>query len=295
DPLPPDGPDSGVVPTIVFSSDRWADPCLMLDGSGRLHSVFTAEGTLYHASFDGAGWVTEAIAERPSGFDYLRATLDSHDAPHVVWLLSGFNTPAGFEYAHRSDGGWVTETLPPIAISEDDTPLDVAVDQSDTVHVLWAPRLDHLQRSAVGTWTIEKIPVSLAPGEQVLDSAFLANLSTGPAVLFMRVPQEQDSHSIELTTLDAGSWSAPELVTSIRGDGAWLIAATSADGTRLAAAIAQGPHAVFVRGDAGWTSFDLGAVAGAWVLGLAFDDQDRVHWLESSSTYPFFERFDETP
>jgi hypothetical protein len=297
DPLPPDGPDAGgAIPPTQFLGDMWADPCLMLDGSGRPHSVFVAAGRVYHVWFDGSAWATEEIASRPGGLGDLRATLDSHDALHIVWLQAGFYADAGFEYAHRSGAGWVTESLPPIAIAPDDTPLNLAVDRSDTVHVLWAPRLDHLQRSAAGTWTLEQIPVALAPGEHVQDSIFLPDLNTGPAVLFMRVPATEDSHSIELTVLDAGTWSAPEFVTSMRGNGNWLLAATSADGTRLATAIAQGPRAVFVRGDAGWTSFDLGATSPAWVLGLALDDQDRLHWLETSSGgYQLFERFDEAP
>ena len=297
DPFPPDDRDAGLaIPGIEFQGDRWADPCLLLDGSGLPHSVFSAAGTVYHAWFDGSVWATEQIVARPSdGFWSLRATLDSHDSLHVVWQLAGFYPDAGFEYAHRFDGGWVTESVPSIAIPADDTPLDVAVDRSDTVHVLWAPRLDHLQRSAAGTWSLEQIPVALGNGERIGDSMFLPGLSTGPAVLFTRIPSSGDSHSIELTTLDARSWSAPELVSSTQGHGSWLIAATSADGTRLATTMAEGPREVFVRGDAGWTSFDLGATSTAWVLGLALDDQDRLHWLESSDVYEFFERLDETP
>lgn len=262
---------------------------------GDLSRSVSAAGTVYHAWFDGSAWEMEEIAARPFGVGYLRAGLDSRDALHVVWLQAGLSPDAGFEYLHRADAGWVTESLPDIAIPQDATPLHFAVDRADTVHVLWAPRLDHLRRSAAGIWTLEQIPVALANGERIADSVFLPNLSTGPVVLFSRVPSTLDRHSIELSTWDAGSWSVPELVTSFQGDGSWLIATASPDGTRLAASIAQGPRTVFLRGDAGWTNLDLGAMSPARVLGLALDEQDRVHWLESSFVYQSFERFDETP
>ena len=296
DPLPQGALDAGTaIPGTRFVGDSWATPCLMIDGSGRPHSVFSAAGTVYHAWFDGSAWEMEEIAARPFGVGYLRAGLDSRDALHVVWLQAGLSPDTGFEYLHRADAGWVTESLPDIAFPQDATPLHLAVDRADTVHVLWAPRLDHLRRSGAGIWTLEQIPVALANGERIADSVFLPNLSTGPVVLFSRVPSTLDRHSIELSTWDAGRWSVPELVTSFQGDGSWLIATASADGTRLAASIAQGPRTVFLRGDAGWTSLDLGAMSPAWVLGLALDEQDRVHWLESSFVYQRFERFDETP
>jgi hypothetical protein len=291
--LPPYGPDAGVaIAGTQFAGDFMADPCLMLDSTGRPHGVFSAAGTLYHASFDGSGWVTEEIASRPFGFSALLAALDSHDAVHAVWLLATPSPDAGFEYAHRGDAGWVTESIPDLAVGPDAIPRALAVDRDDTVHVVWLPRLEHLQRAPAGTWNLEQIPVALTSDEAITDSVFFPDLATGPAVLFIRaLPSSQ---SIELTTLDAGTWSNPELVTSMQRNGGWLITATSPDGTRLAASVGQGPPNVFVRGDAGWTNFDLGAASPAWVLGVALDDQDRLHWIDSVG-YQFFERFDETP
>ena len=301
-PLPPDGPDGGsaIPPSRLGGVDSWVSPCLQLDGAQRPHVVFATRAdlgvTLHHAWFDGNRWNSEEIVTR-GGFSGARFGVDRHGGVHLVWVQAAMYPDVGFEYAHAADGGWVAASLPGISLAPDDVLLNLAVDESDVLHVLLGPRLDHLRRSAAGAWSLERIPVNLDAGEEIRQAAFLSAGPDGSSVFFTRGRVAASGETLEVVTSAGAAWSAPVLIASNDGYPHWLITANSPDGRRLLVTWANSTGTFFENGDAGWRPTSLGGYA-AFIAGLGLDAEAHLHVLERMGPPVgdgYYERFDEAP
>jgi hypothetical protein len=261
----------------------WATPCVLLDSGGLPHAVYgtaptnLSSETLWHAWFDGTTWQTEEIATRAIGFGYPAFAVDDSGGVHVVWQQWGMNPAQGFEYAHRTAGGWPTEE-PGLPLTSSEFIWDLQVDRSGTVHVLMAPELDLLERAPGGAWSNALIPVGVAD----------AGLAPLPAYGQIRLRGDADltvffvRNGIEIATRRDGGWSVPEPVAPhlMAFTLPIFVAAAAREGSRLAVAFeSSDQQTLFIEGPGGSLRVNLGGTE-PYVAGLSFDADGGLHGLQ---------------
>jgi hypothetical protein len=180
---------------------------IALDNKGHPHIAYGYEH-LYHAYFDGTGWVYETVDLDHLVGNNASIAIDSNNYIHISYSSGGYS--GRLKYATNSSGSWVTETvqITGYSMSRDNS---IAVDSNNNVHISFYDMYSvsynlRYTTNASGSW----VTVTVDDNGDVGDCNSIAVDSNNKVHICY---YDNDNYDLKYATNATGSW-----VSEIIGD-----------------------------------------------------------------------------
>jgi hypothetical protein len=246
---------------------------IAVDGTGRVHVVFTSRDGLSISVVDGDGTSKdETIDTGGNTGRFVAIALGADGREHIAYFQNA--VPIALKYAERKDdGSWTIESISGAAENP-----SMAVDANGTTHVTWLDyaknEIDYASRPAGGAWSaVEKVDAS-----QDGDAALAVTRSGEVHVVYSKALQ---AGANDARRGSDGTWSSQPIAL---GDklGPVVVTADAAGALHVAAARLDGSRTLaYATRPAGgdWTAAevaDTNQAVGAYHVAIAVDDSAQL-------------------